>query len=246
MKKGLDFIGCVVDKSGSMAGLIKDTVEGYNKFIDDQKAEVTREAKTLLTLFDSNIHIGEIEDIKTCKLMKASSVAAKYGYYNGYKIDNSKNEFIEYCADGGTAYFDALGTTINKIGNYLDSLPEDEKPENVIIYIITDGDENSSHEFSGSKVKEMITHQQDVYNWAFIFAGANIDAFDVAGDLGIAKNLTMNYTANALGVANAYFSSSKTVSHLRGFNNNSTNFDINDIANQVVANQSVVGSGDVV
>lgn len=244
MKKGLDFIGCVVDKSGSMAKLVNDTVEGYNKFINDQKNEVTREAKTLLTLFDSNIHVGEIEDIKTCKLMKAG---------RGFKIQNSdytatvqtvipnENEFVMYNADGGTAYFDALGTTINKIGNYLDSLPEDEKPENVIIYIITDGEENSSHEFSGSKVKEMITHQQDVYNWAFIFAGANIDAFDVAGDLGIAKNLTMSYTANASGVANAYFSSSKTVSHLRGFNNNSTKFDINDIANQVV-----VGSGDVV
>lgn len=242
MKKGLDFIGCVVDKSGSMAKLVNDTVEGYNKFINDQKNEVTREAKTLLTLFDSNIHVGEIEDIKTCKLMKAGI---------GFKIQNSdytatvqtvipnENEFVMYNADGGTAYFDALGTTINKVGNYLDSLPEDEKPENVIIYIITDGEENSSHEFSGSKVKEMITHQQDVYNWAFIFAGANIDAFDVAGDLGIAKNLTMSYTANASGVANAYFSSSKTVSHLRGFNNNSTNFDINNIS-------GINGSEDVV
>lgn len=242
MKKGLDFIGCVVDKSGSMASLVKDTVEGYNKFISDQKAEVTREAKTLLTLFNSNIQVGEIEDIKTCKLMKSGG---NYRVYNNNNNDCTatippvEDEFVLYYADGGTAYFDALGTTINKIGNYLDSLPEDEKPENVIIYIITDGQENSSHEFSGKKVKEMITHQQDVYNWAFIFAGANIDAFDVAGDLGIAKNLTMNYAANAVGVATAYCSSSKTVSHLRSFNNNSTNFDINNIA-------GMNGSEDVV
>lgn len=239
MKKGLDFIGCVIDKSGSMAKLVNDTVEGYNKFINDQKAEVTREAKTLLTLFDSNIQVGEIEDIKTCKLMKSGG---NYRVYNNdyiATITPVEEEFVLYYADGGTAYFDALGITINKIGNYLDSLPEDEKPENVIIYIITDGEENSSHEFTGSKVKEMITHQQDVYNWAFIFVGANIDAFDVAGDLGIAKNLTMNYVANSVGVATAYCSSSRTVSHLRSFNNNSTNFDINNIA-------GINGSEDVV
>ena len=237
MKQGLDFIGCVVDKSGSMAGLIKDTVEGYNKFISEQKAEVTREAKTLLTLFDSNIHVGEIEDIKTCKLMKASKVLNR-NYCNGEEIYTDR-EFVNYCASGGTAYFDALGITINKIGSYLNSLPEDEKPENIIICIITDGEENSSHEFRGSVVKDMITHQQDVYNWQFIFMGANIDAFDVAGDLGISRNLTMNYVASSSGVANAYNSSSRTVSHLRSCNNTIGSFDINNI-------NGINGSEDVV
>ncbi len=40
--------------------------------------------------------------------------------------------------------------------------------------------ENASREFTYSKVKELIQHQQEKYQWEFIFMGANIDAAEEA------------------------------------------------------------------
>ena len=222
MKSGLDFIGMIVDRSGSMGSLINDTINGYNSFINDQKI-LPREAVTLLTLFDHNIEIHPIEDIKTCKLMSRGNLTRQNLYQtfvNGQPVSSTTTSSeventIPYVVGGSTALLDAIGQTINHIGNYLKNLPESERPEKVIIGIITDGEENASREFSNSQIKEMINHQQDVYNWKFIFMGANIDSFSVAGNIGISKNMTMNYAATGKGVHTAYYSSNIATSNLR-------------------------------
>jgi hypothetical protein len=67
-----------------------------------------------------------------------------------------------------------------------------DRPGLVIFVIVTDGQENSSHEFSKARIKEMIDQQQTKYNWQFTFLGANQDAFAEAGGMGI----------HAAGVAN--------------------------------------------
>ena len=252
MKSGLDFIGMIVDRSGSMGGLINDTITGYNTFIEDQKNQ-PREAVTLLALFDNNIQIFEIENIKNCKLMRKGDNRSSYTYnpsninLNGGVVtatavptSTPDETTIPYTISGSTALLDAIGKTINHIGNYLKNLDESERPEKVIIGIITDGEENASTEFSHTKIKEMISHQQDIYNWKFIFMGANIDSFSVAGGLGISKNMTMNYAPTGKGVHMAYCSSSFATSNLRGMAAGSNDvINLSDIANSIESNSNV-------
>jgi hypothetical protein len=86
---------------------------------------------------------------------------------------------------GGTALLDAVGRAINETGERLARMPEEDRPGLVIFVVMTDGEENSSKEFSKARIKEMIQHQQEVYNWHFTFLGANQDAFAEAGGMGI-------------------------------------------------------------
>lgn len=121
----------------------------------------------------------------------------------------------EYYARGCTALLDAIGKTINSIGRRLANTSEDERPEKVIIVITTDGFENSSKEFSKTKIKEMIEHQQSKYNWTFIFLGANMDAVGEATSLGINPAFSKTYTANKIGTQSVYNSVTKAMSCMR-------------------------------
>lgn len=57
--------------------------------------------------------------------------------------------------------------------------------ERAIVVIVTDGEENSSHEYTKAKIQELVKARQDSGKWAFIYLGANVDAFDEAGKMGI-------------------------------------------------------------
>jgi uncharacterized protein YegL len=107
----------------------------------------------------------------------------------------------DYAAGGNTALLDALGKTIHNIGLKLHNIPEENRPGKVIFFIITDGQENSSKEFSQKKIREMIELQKNAYSWEFIFMGANIDAFSTADAIGINQNKAFNYTARHIGKA---------------------------------------------
>jgi hypothetical protein len=64
-------------------------------------------------------------------------------------------------------------------------MDEADRPGLVVFVVMTDGLENSSREFSKSRIREMIKHQQEKYGWQFTFLGADQDAFAEADALGI-------------------------------------------------------------
>jgi hypothetical protein len=120
---------------------------------------------------------------------------------------DTEYEFVHKAADirtvgrchlaprGSTALLDAVGRAINETGERLRNMPEAARPGLVVFVIITDGQENSSHEFTRAQVRDMIRHQQDVYQWQFTFLGANQDAFAEAGGLGIPSAAAANFAA---------------------------------------------------
>lgn len=193
MKKNHTEIAVVLDKSGSMGSCVNDTIGGFNRFLEDQK-KVSGTANFTLMQFDTNYHI-------------------QYDGIDIQKVESLNNK--NYSPDGMTALYDAVGRTINSIGQRLDKMSEDEKPEHVIIVIITDGEENSSVEFKQNNIASMIKHQQEKYNWKFTFLGADIDAWGVARSLNIDPNATMKFAKNADGIANAYASFSSNMSQVR-------------------------------
>ncbi|MBQ9635878.1 MAG: VWA domain-containing protein [Acidaminococcaceae bacterium] len=182
MKKGLTEMVFILDRSGSMSGLEKETIGGFNSLIEKQKkAEGSAIVSTVL--FD-----GEIDVIHDrIALEKISELTEK-----------------EYYARGCTALLDAVGRSVRHIRKVQKNLPEEEKPEHTIVVITTDGYENASHEYSLEKVKRLISRQQEKHKWEFLFLGANIDAVAAAGRIGIAANRAVRYKSDSIGTAKHY------------------------------------------
>lgn len=111
-----------------------------------------------------------------------------------------------YQVRGMTAMNDAIALGINTIGKKLHTMAEEDRPGKVIFAIMTDGDENSSREFSAENIKDMIKHQTDKYSWEFIFMAANIDVDKAADSIGIRSDNRYAFQATAKGVDTAYAS----------------------------------------
>lgn len=188
-----DEIVLIIDKSGSMDTIKDDAIGGFNSFLTEQK-DIERDANVTFVLFDDRydlIHNGkDIHEVE--ELTKKT-----------------------YRPSGTTALLDAVGRTVDRVGERLNELTNSEKPENVIVFILTDGMENASSDYTKDQVKEMIQHQESKYSWEFIYGGANQDAFEEAGGLGIKAQNTFNFEATGQGTREAYENSSDMVANYR-------------------------------
>ncbi len=81
---------------------------------------------------------------------------------------------------GTAALLVAIGRAIIETAQRLANLDEKDRRGLVVFVMMTDGQENSSTEFSNEQIKGMIEEQQTKYRWHVTFLGADQDAFDVA------------------------------------------------------------------
>jgi uncharacterized protein YegL len=191
MKDNLTEIIFILDRSGSMETLTTDTIGGFNSFIEKQKLE-PGEALLTVVLFDDKYEL--LYD--GTDLQKVSLLTKK-----------------EYFARGTTALLDAMGKTINTVGERLSKIEEKNRPSKVIVVITTDGYENASHEFTAQNIREMVEHQTNKYNWQFVFLGANMDSISVAQTYGIFTASV--YSANQVGTQKLYNTISNTTAQYR-------------------------------
>jgi hypothetical protein len=116
---------------------------------------------------------------------------------------------------GATALYDAQCRAIDELGAELAATSEAERPEKVIVVTMTDGIENSSTKFKLHDVKNRIKTQQEQFNWAFVYLGANQDAVEVGQNLGMQRGQSMSYTATTTGVRNTMRAANKYVHAVR-------------------------------
>ena len=193
MKKNLTELVFILDRSGSMAGLEKDTIGGFNAMIEKQKGE-EGDAYISTVLFDN---ISEV-------------------IHDRAKLENvPKLTEKEYYVRGCTALLDAVGGAIHHIGNVHKYAREEDRPERTMFVITTDGLENASRRYTYDKVKEMIQRQKEKYGWEFLFLGANIDAAKEAARFGIDADRAANYHADHTGTAVIYEAVCETVCDFR-------------------------------
>ena len=193
MKKGLTEIVFILDRSGSMSGLEKDTIGGYNSLIKKQKKE-EGEAYISTVLFDDSTEV----------------------LHDRVGLDKIKPMTEEeYYVRGCTALLDAVGGAIHHIGNVHKYAREEDRPEKTLFIITTDGQENSSRMYTYEKVKRMVERQKKKYGWEFLFLGANIDAVAEAGRFGIKPDRAVNYECDEIGTAVNYRALNKAVSRVR-------------------------------
>ncbi|MGI6451490.1 MAG: vWA domain-containing protein [Desulfitobacteriia bacterium] len=193
MKEGLTELVFILDRSGSMSGLERDTIGGYNSLLEKQKKE-NGECILTTVLFDDQYELlHDRIDLRGIKPLTEK----------------------EYFVRGTTALLDAVGRTIDKIENAQKHTVEEEQAEKVMFVITTDGMENSSREYDYAKVRQMIEKQKEQAGWEFIFLGANIDAVATAARFGIAPDRAANYHADSVGTLLNYKVVSEAISSFR-------------------------------
>jgi hypothetical protein len=160
-------VNVILDKSGSMNSKVQDVIGGFNLYISELAKELAVEYGFTLTLFD------------TAVAMKYNSVPLA----QVAKLDESS-----YRPSGNTALLDAIGNTVqtaNTAGF-----------DKIITVIMTDGEENSSREWTLQGIRELVRSKESLGNWTFVFLGANIDAFMQGANLGVARPNAVRYDAD--------------------------------------------------
>ena len=193
MKKGLTEVVFILDRSGSMAGLEKDTIGGFNAMLEKQRrGEGQALISTVLFSNESAVIHDRVDAREVPPLTER-----------------------EYFVCGCTALLDAVGGAIHHIGNVHKYAREEDRPERTLLVITTDGMENASRHYDLRRVRAMIERQKARYGWEFLFLGANIDAVDTAARLGIDADRAANFHCDARGTQLNYEAVSDAVSAMR-------------------------------
>jgi uncharacterized protein YegL len=187
-------IAVILDRSGSMQSIAADAIGGFNAFLESQRREPHSEATHLtLILFDNEYEVP-------WKSIPLSEVPAL-----------TSTTFVPR---GSTALRDAIGRTLSKMTRSFAARPAEQKPTHIVIAILTDGEENSSREYSAAHIADLIEAKKE-RGWQFVFLAANQDAIATASALRIDAADALNFTCNEAGTADAFMEMSAKVSEKR-------------------------------
>ncbi len=175
MNNHLTEIAFVLDRSGSMSSMIEPAIAGFNRLLREQQQE-PGSARFTLVLFDDHYEVP-------CHSVPIAEVV---------ELDTTT-----YVPRGSTALLDAIGRTIDELGAKLAAMPGTDRPGQVIVAILTDGEENASRRFTWQEIARRIRHQTEKYEWKFLFLGANQDAIATAAKMNIHAADASNFAMEA-------------------------------------------------
>jgi hypothetical protein len=193
MNKNLTEIAFILDRSGSMAPVTEAAITGFNEFLRDQQ-KTEGQARLTLVLFD-NEYLVPLDSIPVQEAVALDTTT--------------------YIPRGSTALLDAIGTTIDSLGARISAMSEPDRPGQVIVAILTDGEENSSEKFTWKDISHKILEQTNTYKWQFLFLGANQDAIATASKMSIAAANASTYTSDSKGTHSSHRAISRKASALR-------------------------------
>lgn len=157
-------ITLILDRSGSMSDIRNDIIGGVNSFFDDQRA---------------------IEHPITATLVQFDGKAPYEVIAENVTLDNVPTLTSNiYQPRGNTPLLDAIGKGIHSLTQHLDTLSQESKPADVVFVIVTDGQENSSKEFTRAHITDLIKAKED-NGWKFIFLSSDLSAVREARDFAV-------------------------------------------------------------
>ncbi len=193
-------IAIVLDRSGSMSSIKDETIEGFNSFVSKQKGN---DCTLTLVQFDDQDPYEKIYDCQS--------------------VDDIPLLTHEYSPRGMTPLLDAIGRAISDI----DSM--ENKPEKIVLAIITDGGENDSKEYSQSQIQKLIK-DKEAEGWQIVFLSSNLSAVQNAAVYNIPTASTMRYASNTNAVKGTWDVFASSVSSYVKEQNMSINFSDKDRA----------------
>jgi len=162
-------VNVILDKSGSMASKTNDVIEGFNAYIDGLGQEDQVNYLFSLTLFDTQVAYRHVA-IPLAEVKKLDSKSYQPG--------------------GNTALNDAIGVTVRKVD------ADQPKVDKVVTVIMTDGEENSSREWTHDAVRGLIEQKEKEGSWTFVFLGAGLDAWHQGRSYGVQAANVAQYSAD--------------------------------------------------
>lgn len=165
----------IMDRSGSMGSIRPEAEGAINAFVKEQQ-KLPGKATLTFAQFDHNYEL----------------------VFNNMPIAEVTD--VKLVPRGTTALLDAVGRTVVSFGESLAAMPEDERPGKVLVVIVTDGYENASHDWTKPKIKELLTEQQEKWNWEIIYLAANVDTFDEAQQMGVPMAAAKPFVATPAGM----------------------------------------------
>src|SRR5262252_795197 len=186
-------ITVILDRSGSMQSTRDDAMNGFNALVADQKTAAGA-AWLSLVQFDDKYQVD---------------------YTETPMADVPALTQATYQPRGSTALLDAIGRTIDSTSQRLAARPLPDRPDKVIIVVITDGMENASQRFTGAAISEKIAHHRDDDKWEFMFIGSNQDAIMTASKMNIPHTHALSYSDSSFGTDVAFRATSASLSSLR-------------------------------
>ena len=212
-------IVAILDRSGSMSSLIEETITGYNAFIKEQKE--VGPAKVTLAIFDDRYDVlyDRIDINEVPKLTK-----------------------VDFYARGMTALRDAVGKTIQTVHG---GQRNGETPDKTLVFIVTDGYENASTEYTHDDIKKLVK-KRTKKGWEFFFMGADIDAFNQGGNIGVTRQNIVKTPKTKTGVLQSYKAVSNTANLYRGGGSVSASFSMKDMFDESGTEDSTATGDDIV
>jgi len=186
--KNRTHIAFLLDRSGSMWSIKQDVEGGFDAFIDTQK-----------------------EAEGTCHVTLAQFNTAYSVVYEAKPV--SEVPALNLVPSGGTVLYDSMACLIESTSRYLDTFTKKKRPASVIVAIMTDGHENSSREWNSVGIKKLV-EEKTKEGWQFLYMGADQDAIEEAGKVGIAASNAVTYTRG--NAREAILATSMNVASYRG------------------------------
>lgn len=176
MKENYTHISLVIDRSGSMHNIWKDTMGGVKSMIATQKKD-QEECTLSITFFNHEIkHPFDFVDIQ--------------------KVTGATIDSLQLKPSGNTALVDAICMTVKRTGEKIYDIAENDRPDKVLVIVQTDGYENASREYSSDILTSMIDEQRKKYSWDFMFVGATEESVISAIKYGFNKKSISRYATN--------------------------------------------------
>lgn len=201
--KNYTLVNILLDRSGSMSVIRDDMIGGLNSLIEEQK-KVPGVARYTLLQFDTP-NAAPVGMVPRGLYANAATEEFPQTVYEDVPEDKvpplTKETFVPR---GGTALYDAACLSVDKLGQKLARMKEEDRPSKVLFIIITDGMDNQSRMFTKEDLKKRVERQEKVYNWSFEYLGANQDAVTVGEGIGLRAASCVSYDASARGVSSAY------------------------------------------
>jgi len=172
-------IAALLDRSGSMLSIADDMRGGFDAYIAKEHAQPGTTLVTLAQFDDEYEIVYENRDA---------------GAVPPLVLEPS----------GCTALLDSIGRFVTEVGSRLAALPEEARPGDITVMVMTDGYENASTEWTVEAVRALISQQETGYAWDFVFLGANMDAVDIGTNLGFAPGKSLTWDASGDGVEGAF------------------------------------------